>query len=242
MGFGGSWWGHFNRLGRWSPVRWRYDPRLLGLATVTQVVSWKCCRSSGDRMPGNGELSRRRVDSSVSATIKVRICSHGCLSNSRHSALAGQFSPRSSRHLSRLRCGISKKERSASIFCAINRWDRSRIRFRRVFGSSRRSYGSRAVAGRPDLPEERCLSIWGMPYHPRGFRRRLLFPRVLSTNKRNAMAATPNAIAVGIQMGAKTHNHDHEMTPASFNPMNSIASMPKKPMPPPVDTLVLPRI
>ena len=84
---------------------------------------WNCSRSSGVRMPAKGVLSRSRVDSSVSATIRARIFSHGCLSSSRHSALAGQSSPRSSRHLSRLRCGISNKERSASIFRAINRWD-----------------------------------------------------------------------------------------------------------------------
>ena len=56
------------------------------------------------------------------------------------------------------------------------------------------------------------------------------------------MAATPNAIAVGIQMGAKTHHHDHEMTPASFNPMNRIASMPIKPMPPRLAVFVPPLI
>ena len=43
---------------------------------------------------------------------------------------------------------------------------------------------------------------------------------------------TANTIASGIQMGASTHHHDQEMIPPSFNPMNRIASRPRKPMPP----------
>lgn len=37
----------------------------------------------------------------------------------------------------------------------------------------------------------------------------------------------------GIQIGANTHHHDQAINPVNFNPMKSIASKPKNPIPPP---------
>jgi hypothetical protein len=38
-------------------------------------------------------------------------------------------------------------------------------------------------------------------------------------------------ITTGIIRGDSTQNHDHWITPASFNPMNSTVSNPKNPIP-----------
>lgn len=52
-------------------------------------------------------------------------------------------------------------------------------------------------------------------------------------NMHQATKAIPN----GIQMGHKTHHHDHEISLVSLRTINTIQSNPKKPIPP--DELLL---
>ena len=48
----------------------------------------------------------------------------------------------------------------------------------------------------------------------------------------NTSTANTSSRAAGNQRGARTHHHDHEIAPVSFNTMNATASSPVKPMPP----------
>lgn len=51
------------------------------------------------------------------------------------------------------------------------------------------------------------------------------------------MHQATKAITNGIQMGHKTHHHDHEISLVSLRTINTIQSNPKKPIPP--DELLL---